>query len=241
MREKTIHLILLFFILLTSEIATGQWKDSFKNLYSDSRLFYAFSLSGLMANTDIDGNIQDFYQENIRSCETDDFAKVVKLFGEGMYMFPLYPAAYYIGKYIESDILKQWGKRTLTATFLSAPGLLVSQAILGGARPTNMTGSKWFGAVHKTNGASGHTWVAAIPFIAAAEMTDNLLLRSILYLGSAFTGMSRINDDAHYFSQVFLGYTWAYLGVKSLSRGKINSDSCGVFTDGSRFGFYRKF
>ena len=45
-------------------------------------------------------------------------------------------------------------------------------------------------------------------------MTDCLPLRYGLYAISTLPGLSRLNDNMHYFSQVFIGWTLAYLAAR---------------------------
>jgi membrane-associated phospholipid phosphatase len=60
---------------------------------------------------------------------------------------------------------------------------------------------------------SGHTFIGAVPFLVAAKRADGFLLKSAYFVGSGLAGYSRINDDAHYLSQVILGWSIAYLSV----------------------------
>ncbi|MFC1492627.1 phosphatase PAP2 family protein [candidate division KSB1 bacterium] len=216
-------------------------KKGIKDLYTDHNLLYMFLISGTIANTNIDCEFRDHYQENIRSQGSDDFSRISKPLGEGLYVFPVYPAVYYLGKLTENENVIKWAEFSMMAAVISAPGILTSQLILGGARPTNGTGSKWWGNEHKFNGASGHTWVAAVPFITAAKMTENRVLKCLLFILSASTGLSRVNDDAHYLSQVILGYTWAYLGVSNVLRNREVEGKYGMLFSGGRFGLYIRF
>ena len=52
-------------------------------------------------------------------------------------------------------------------------------------------------------------------WIVAAKRTDHLLLKAVFYAGSGLTGYSRLNDDAHYLSQVLLGWSVAYLAAEA--------------------------
>ncbi len=47
-------------------------------------------------------------------------------------------------------------------------------------------------------------------------MTESRAARAFLYLGSAGTAWSRVNDDAHYLSQAILGWYMAYLACRSV-------------------------
>ena len=53
--------------------------------------------------------------------------------------------------------------------------------------------------------------------MTAAAMTDEPLLKAAFAAGSLAAGWSRINDNAHYLSQVLLGWTVAYLAVDAVS------------------------
>src|SRR3972149_3676753 len=68
-------------------------------------------------------------------------------------------------------------------------------------------------------GNRGRPVVGGVPFITAAKMSENPYLKSIFYGISTFTGISRINDDKHYFSQVALGWYIAYLSCAVVEKG----------------------
>ncbi len=66
------------------------------------------------------------------------------------------------------------------------------------------------------NGISGHAFMGALPFITAAKMSDDLRVKLFFYAGSALTPLSRVNDNAHYPSQVALGWWMAYLAASAI-------------------------
>ena len=73
-----------------------------------------------------------------------------------------------------------------------------------------MQGSDWH-PFKDSHGVSGHTFVGAVPFLVMAGMVDqNIWLKSFLYAASTAAGISRINDNAHYLSQVALGWYLAW-------------------------------
>ena len=49
-------------------------------------------------------------------------------------------------------------------------------------------------------------------------MTDDPLCKAAFYAGSTLAGLSRINDDRHYTSQVFLGWWMAYLAATAVDQ-----------------------
>ena len=133
-------------------------------------------------------------------------------------MLPAFGGATVAGKLTEETAMGEteleWGSRSLRAMAVGAPVVGILQIGLGSARPT-VGDSNWrpFRSVH---GVSGHAFVGAVPFLTAGEMTDNLWLKSAFIASSLGSGWSRINDDAHYLSQVALGWWLAYLAVRSV-------------------------
>jgi membrane-associated phospholipid phosphatase len=93
---------------------------------------------------------------------------------------------------------------------------------LGPARPSDNSpySSHWEPFV-SSHGVSGHAFVGAVPFLAAAEMTDDPLLKVGLIGLSTLPGWSRINDDAHYLSQVVLGWWLAFLSTAAVDHTEI--------------------
>ena len=52
--------------------------------------------------------------------------------------------------------------------------------------------------------------MCGLVFIDAAKMTDDIPMKMGFYALSTMAGWSRVNDDAHYTSQVILGWWMAY-------------------------------
>jgi hypothetical protein len=198
--------------------------DDYTEFYSAHNMIYlggGLTVCGLLANTSADMHIRNWYQNDVRSESTDRFAKSVKFFGEGAVACPVFAAACLTG-YIGEDnhvtgAIGEWGSRSLRSVVVGGPPLLAFQRILGNGRPTEGSDSKWV-PFKNDNGASGHAFIGAIPFLSAAEMVDNRAVKSLLYAGSSLAGLSRINDDMHYTSQVLLGWWIAYLAETSVDR-----------------------
>jgi hypothetical protein len=77
-------------------------KTDYKNFYSINRLIrmsFVFAGGALVANTALDQNIQNWYQEHVRTSRTDDISKAAKFFGEGKYMIPFSFASVVAGTY----------------------------------------------------------------------------------------------------------------------------------------------
>jgi len=207
----------------------GEIKDT---VYEDYRNFYAIEnleylaigigITGVLANTSIDGEVQGWDQGSLRNGDTDDFSATVKPFGDGVRTIPVYLGAAIIGELSKDSKVGsttgEWGKRSLRAIVVGTPPMLLLQRGLGASRPKE-DDSHWR-PLNDSNGVSGHSFMGAVPFITAAKMTDNPYLRYFFYLGSTLTGWSRINDNSHYFSQAALGWWMAYLAATCTEGGE---------------------
>lgn len=204
-------------------------KQDHKNFYSSGRLIrlgIALGIGGIMANTNIDGKIQDEYQDHLRSSSTDNVAHVVKTFGEGTYLIPLalFTAALpeIIPESSATSIIGHWGRLTSRAYLVGGPPLLLLQRATGASRPGESDDGSHWKPFNDTNGVSGHAFIGAVPFLSAARMSSNRLLRYSLYAASTLTAWSRINDNDHYTSQAILGWylAWEAVGAVSESNEK---------------------
>ena len=204
------------------------YKLGMKRFYKwDKALNYTVALGGaaVLANTSIDQNFRNWYQDDVRSNSTDDFASGMKVFGEGKYLVPSvvilsigFAYQFENNPYqAHFNTIQQWSSRSTRAYLVGTPTLLIAQLALGAGRPNDPDhGSRWI-PFNDDHGVSGHAFIGAVPFITAAQMTDKRLLKTLLYAGSVLPAWSRVNDDAHYLSQVILGWYLAYISCRSIS------------------------
>lgn len=202
--------------LTIGEAVTRDYK-SFYSIDRLTRLSVGFGFGALGANTNIDTQVQDWYQDNIRSDRTDDFSKIVKAFGEGKYMIPLSLLSASINYLDAESPVGIWGLNASRAYLVGAPALLLMQNVTGASRPGESDhGSKWR-PFNDDNGVSGHAFMGAIPFLTLASMyDDNKIVKYIAYAASFATSWSRINDNGHYLSQVALGWYLAFESVDAV-------------------------
>ncbi|MGA1870616.1 MAG: hypothetical protein ACMUJM_18940 [bacterium] len=194
--------------------------EDYANFYSFEnswKLAMGVSVAGVLANTTADREIQDWYQDSYKSKGTDSFSKAMNVFGNGMITIPVFLGFALLPELADNSQLGsasgEWGRNSLRAILVGTPPMFLMQRALGASRP-NETDSHWR-FFHDDNGVSGHSFMGAIPFLTSAHMTDNPFLKCALYLGSTLPGISRINDDKHYFSQAALGWWMAYLASSS--------------------------
>ena len=198
--------------------------DDFGNLYNQEKAI-SFGIvllgAGVVANTSMDSNFQNWHNKHIRSNCTDDFAKVAKFPGEGQIFIPIMAASAIAYRFCQAKwsfsncTLGEFADRTARGYLVGAPTLLLLQPALGAGRPT-MGSSHWH-PFRRANAVSGHAYIGAIPFITAAQMTDKPVMKGLFYALSTFCAWSRVNDDAHYLSQAVLGWYLAYLSVRAVT------------------------
>lgn len=210
-------------------------KCDYRNYYScrtGRDLLLCVGAAAIMANTSIDQNFQNWVQDDVRSSDSDNFASFWKTFGEGELFVPAWAGLALVGsvldKYPMMDCMGEFGYRTTRSFLVGTPPMLFMQYCLGASRPVENHGSKWH-PFQDNNGVSGHAFCGAVPFITAAQMSDNCYLKGCFYFLSTLTGWSRINDDSHYVSQVWMGWWMAYLSCRSVSETEQEKQRCYSF------------
>ncbi len=196
-------------------------EQDYKNFYLDTgnllRLGAGLAGGAVLANTSADREVQKYYRDNFRSDTTDNISKLLRLPGEPLIALPIL-AGVRLAMPLDSPG-GLWAQRTLRAFFLGGPLAYVIQHAAGGGRPAEgPKTSRWRGPFHNDNSLSGHAFTGALPFITAARMQDDPYMKALLYGASTLTGLSRINDDKHYLSQVALGWYLAYMSATVVER-----------------------
>lgn len=197
-------------------------KSDYGNFYTGerwTRLGIAFSVGGVMANTHIDQSIRDWYQDNARGATSDHLAKDFKNFGEVKYLVPLSLAITGLDLAFPQATgpVGAWGQRTLRAYLVAGPAMAVTQRLTGASRPEERHNASHWRPLQDSNGVSGHAFVGAVPFMTAAQMSDNPYVHYGAYAASALTAWSRIHSDAHFTSQALLGWYMAYEATDAVS------------------------
>lgn len=175
--------------------------------------------AGLMANSDFDHSAHHYWQGKVRNKKTDGCLwgqEKVGLFPYTKVYVVSMAGGYFFRETELGNLIYHWGNRTLRSMFIVSPQITFLRKILGGGRPNNANypHSKWRFMVGGRASCSGHTFNGALPFISAAMMTDNLFLKTGFYALSILPGVSRINDGKHYASQIFLGWSLAFMAVR---------------------------
>jgi len=204
----------------------GRLWDDQKNFYSPESLTLlggGLIVGGAMANSSIDDGIHRHFQSSVRGATSDDWFESLhasKELGNGMYTLPVFATAWAAGElFPESELVEtggRWGERSMRGFLVGAPPLIVMQQLTGGSRPTETDESSEWHPLRDNNGVSGHAFMGSLPFITAAKMTENRGYKFLFYAGSTVAPLSRVNDNAHYPSQVALGWWMAYLAASAI-------------------------
>jgi len=201
------------------------------DLLSDSQFFYSrpsmtklggmFTVAAVFANTSVDENFRDWIQR--QGAIEPNVDCWFREFGNGRYVLGATAAAFLVARSARAkfgsgpvtDWLDTWSNRTFRSYLVGGPTLLGLQYITGASRPQESSnGSRWQ-PFNDNNGASGHTFVGALPFLVAAKMAKRPMVKAALFAGSGLAGYGRLCDDGHYLSQVMLGWMVAYLAVEA--------------------------
>lgn len=231
--------IILLFIMMQNAHAQSHlpdstffWKPDFWNaVLHDTQAHYSLrgisytlgglAIGGLTANTHIDQEIRDYWQDHLRNQRIDNISDIVEritTIRQIQVVIPTYLTGMILAaNFPESKPLNefgQWGNRSLRALFQGAPQQAIFTEMLGAARPT--IGNSHWHWFEDSRGVSGHAFYGAIPMVSAAKQADNIYFKSLFYALSVLPALSRINDDKHYFSQAFLGWFFAYTAATSV-------------------------
>ena len=192
--------------------------EDHRNYYSRRNLAFlgvGFGAGSLIANTQLDREIYDHFNDSIAQAPSDEWSEAFhspKDFGDGLYTLPLFAAVWGVGKLYDDTFLgnktAQWGERCLRTFVVGAPPLILMQKVTGGGRP--IEGDSHWDFWDDSNGVSGHSFMGAFPFLVAAQVADRPLPKWLLYAASTAVPLSRVTDGDHYTSQALLGWWMAW-------------------------------
>ena len=180
--------------------------------------------SAILANTRIDQEFHNWYQKRVRTSGTDEVSRFIEPIGNGYYVVPAVLAAWALGPFIDGGVeggVTEWGERSSRTMLVGGPALLAMQFATGGSRPGETSHDSYWRPFEDTNGASGHAFMGAVPFLSLAHMTDNAWHRAGWYAASTLVAWSRVNDGSHYISQAGLGWALAFLAARSVDQSSV--------------------
>ena len=167
-----------------------------------------------------DQDIQEWVQEN-RDDSSDNIASFAKPFGNGRYTLPPLGILYLYGHFYENEKARRVSLLSLESFVIS--GIFTQAIKLTGHRHRPNSGDQydtWDGPSFSTDHLSfpsGHSTAAfSIATVIASEYDNNFLIPPLAYGIATLTALSRVNDNAHWTSDVFLGSSIGYFTAKAI-------------------------
>lgn len=199
-------------------------QQDYKEHYSGVGLVYlgaTLGAGGLLANTSLDKDISQHWQNHIRGRTTDELSSAVDTFTQLRQIrvvIPTYLTAMAVSHIIDSPWTHPvglWGEHSIRVLLLGAPQQAILTEVLGAHRPFDESGWSLFDG---NRGVSGHAFYGAVPLVSAAAVSETWQLKALFYTLSTLPALSRINTNKHYFSQAALGWGLAFLSSQSVQR-----------------------
>jgi membrane-associated phospholipid phosphatase len=151
----------------------------------------------------------------------DALETVGDFFGKPQHNYPVMLALWGSGVLINNDWLRDTGLMVIAS--VSASGLVqsISKEAVGRARPVTGLGSSYykpFGGVAFHSFPSGHTMLAIATSWVLARQVKWVPLKIVFYSVPVLTGLSRVYDGAHWFSDIVLGSALGIACAESVLR-----------------------
>ncbi len=178
-----------------------------------------FSGAGLGLSV-FDQDIKEWAQEK-RTSSSDDFSRFVSYLGNAGVLLGLTAVLYGAGEAADNDGLRKTA--LLSVESLACAGFFVTATkfIVGRARPYTGESSYSFQPLATKSShwsfPSGHAACAFAVATTVAEQTDSVAVDIAAYALAALVGLSRIHDNKHWASDVFVGSAVGYFCARKIS------------------------
>jgi membrane-associated phospholipid phosphatase len=172
-------------------------------------------VAGALTYSRADETVDHWHESTVRSPASDRLAALVKPWGARLF-FAIWAFLAAWDTTLQRNRLTRWGRRNFEAMLVGLPLLWTTQRALGSARPNAGTHGPYWRPLADDKAASGHTFMAAIPWLTLARTVEPSWARVGARVASVLTGWSRLNDRMHYLSQVILGYSIAWTAVAAV-------------------------
>ncbi len=193
----------------------GHWRKNYGRR-AFLKLGIALAGAGLLAFTGADEALEGFHSGTLRNSLTNRFSGVVKPAGE-RFWFGNWALVASLDAWVRSNSFSRWGRANFEAMVVGLPVLWTLQRGLGANRPSSDDGNPRWRPMKAANSASGHAFIAAVPWLTLARRHNLMPVKQGARVASMLTGWSRLNDRKHYVSQVVLGWTIAWNAVSAVA------------------------
>lgn len=166
----------------------------------------------------LDDEIRNFFQDE-RTSTTDDIASVFEPFGNGGYAFPSLVGFYVFGHFTKNKKAKRTALLAVESFAVAGMFTFALKFSTGRVRPQSAQNSREWGGpgVNDVSFPSGHTSSAfSIATVLASEYKNIPWVPPVAYGLATLTGLSRLNDNKHWASDVFFGGVMGYFIAKTV-------------------------
>jgi membrane-associated phospholipid phosphatase len=168
----------------------------------------------------LDDEINDDFKDN-RSSTTDDLSDVFEPFGNSAIVFPTLVGFYLYGQFGENEKIERTALLAAESFLVSSLFNSVLKVVMRRTRPFDGVSAGTFDSSFTGNNSfpSGHTTTAfAIATVVANEYEKVPFIAPISYGIATLMGLSRLNDQKHWASDVFFGAALGYFTSKTILR-----------------------
>ena len=170
----------------------------------------------------LDEEINSTFKNN-RSIYTEKLMDIFEPFGNGAFTVPALATVYFLSHFHENEKAKRTALIATESFLITGLYTTVLKYSFGRHRPRTGNSSTSFDAFSTNRNynsfPSGHTSTAfAIATVVANQYEKTPYIKPISYGIATLTGLSRINYEAHWASDVFIGAALGYFTSKTLLR-----------------------
>ena len=170
----------------------------------------------------LDEEINSAFKNN-RSIYTEKLMDVFEPFGNGAFTVPALATVYFLSHFHENEKAKRTALIATESFLITGLYTSILKYSFGRHRPRTGNSSTSFDGFSTNKNynsfPSGHTSTAfAIATVVANQYEKIPYIKPISYGIAAMTGLSRINFEAHWASDVFFGAALGYFTAKTLLR-----------------------
>lgn len=190
---------------------------TFSAVLGTGALMYAF-----------DQEIQEWAQDQ-RTSTSGNVSKVVRKLGEGPFLIGLIGGLYATGELAKNNSLRKTALLSMESWLTSGFIVWVFKVVVGRARPSTGDPKDTF---HMFSGKSrfhsfpsGHSASAFAVATTIADQTEIILVDVLAYSLATSVALSRVHDNKHWLSDVFIGSAIGYFVAKKIGALNRNSKS----------------
>lgn len=166
-----------------------------------------------------DGKIQDWFQDQ-KTSSSKDASHFVSHFGEGLFLSALMASLYASGEWLHKDNLRETALLSLESWLTTGVLVLGLKTIIGRARPqTGEDRTSFHPFSFRSNYQALPSGHAASAFAVAAvigEESESLPVDVLAYSLATLVALSRVHDNKHWASDVFIGSALGYFVGKKI-------------------------